>query len=82
MKKLYAYKATPTHLILRCNTCSTFYHKNGNLRKHPKIVNHLHGNCRDCAWNALGSTNRSSHCPHVKGNYDIIVNEDTIISKK
>lgn len=63
------------HFGYMCPYCFTKYNKDGKPSKRSKNIVHFHGSC----GNTENRTEtRSSHCPHVKGEVSIIINENTL----
>jgi len=54
------YSITPSLIKIKCDKCSCYRFKNGNLRANPKIKYHIHGN--DNNFNNRIEV-RTSHCP-------------------
>ena len=63
-----------THITYQCENCSKYFFKNGNKRKHPKIVHHRHGSCGDLSNR---TECRLSHCLKNPQEVKLIVTDAT-----
>lgn len=53
-----------------CPNCSKYFTKKGTARKYPQRKYHTHGHLGyEDGW-----IHRSSHCPHYRGDYIVLVN--------
>ena len=75
VKPVIATHINKYEMFYECPCCWTRYKKNGEPYKNAKRTIHRHGNNGDPVSSRI--TRRTSHCPKMKGDIFIVVNETT-----